>query len=475
MAIIAPANLRRAWWRVAANRGGPGVDGVTCAIFSEGRRARLDALHDDLVNGAYRPSPVRRVGIPKTDGGTRFLGIPTVADRIVAQAVAQALMPVWESDFSPLSFAYLPGRSAADAVLAAQCPLAAGNRWVIDLDIEAFFDRVDQVRLLLRLQTRIDDALVLDLIGDLLRSGYQDAEGFHPTPRGLAQGSPLSPLLANVVLDELDQELARREWPFVRYADDCLVFAPDQESATRRLADIVGFLHDRLGLEVNAAKTRIAPPEGTSFLGFTYRLGRYSGVRRRTTARAAAACRQELGRLATPQPGDECWEDVAARVAAYHRGWEAYFRLGDLETLEAVRWHARCVIRSAAWRLWNSPARRQLELEDRGVPEPDAEQAAFALTFPNEVSFPAELDRALPDAVFARFGLAKFAPRPPARRGTEEPLERRMAEERAAWLRRIGGRLHVGVWPPTDRMEAGKNGVVSPEALQKGPLQCQLP
>ncbi len=404
VALVDDANLMRAWERVRHNRGAPGVDGETIECFEASYCHRLPLLQADLLAGTFRPQPVRAFQINKPSGGVRTLGIPTVTDRIVLEAIAQILTPVWEPAFSPFSFAYRPGQDAHAAVITAQRILQTGYRWVVDLDIEKFFDNVDHVRLMLQLGRRVVDVRILDLIADFLRAGQNWNGEVRPTSVGLAQGSPLSPLLANIVLDELDEEFARCGWPFVRYADDCILFARN-ESEGRDILNRAGiFLWSRLHLRLNQSKSRVSSPEHAHHLGFTYRISRYGDVRRRTGGAALEAFRARIDALTCLQSG-KSWEQVCEAVAAYVRGWSLYYGDSQDDTLRAARSYARSRLRACAWELWRIPENREWELRRRGIPDTLAEQAAFALLMPDELASLPVLSRAFPNNYFERFGL----------------------------------------------------------------------
>jgi RNA-directed DNA polymerase len=413
--LVNDANLMRAWDRVRRNRGAPGVDGETIESFEASFSHRLPLLQADLLASTFRPQPVRAFQISKPSGGMRTLGIPTVTDRVVLEAIAQILTPVWELAFSPFSFAYRPGQDAHAAVITAQRILQTGYRWVVDLDIEKFFDNVDHVRLMQRLGRRVADVRILDLIADFLRAGQSWNGEVRPTRVGIAQGSPLSPLLANIVLDELDEEFARCEWPFVRYADDCILFARSESEGRDILSRTGIFLWSRLHLRLNSRKSRVSPPERADHLGFTYRISRYGYVRRRTGHAALETFRNRIDALTCLQSG-KSWEQVCETVAAYLRGWSLYYGDSQDDTLRAVRSYARSRLRACAWEMWRTPEKREWELRRRGIPDTSAEQAAFALLMPDELASLPVLSRAFPNNYFERFGLGDSVSGPPRSR-----------------------------------------------------------
>ena len=404
-ALAGAHNLHRAWLQVRQNRGAPGIDGVTVQTFESKLPHHLTVITKNLLSSHYRPSPLRAVDIPKPDHhGIRTLGIPTVQDRLVLQAITQILTPLWEPHFSPFSFAYRVGRTALDAVLLTQQRLQSGQHWIVDLDIEKFFDQVDHVRLMQRLTLRIEDAALLDLIADFLRAGLMRVGTLQPTRIGIPQGSPLSPLLANIVLDELDQEYASHGWSFVRYADDCILLAKSQAEAGALLEFTREFLADRLHLRLNPTKTRIVQPTEVGFLGFTYRLSRYGKVTRSVTRNALANFRARVTELVS-EHRNQPLEHTFEAVATFFRGWTTYYSFTQDDTLQAARTFACDLLRSTAWSHWRTPQEKLRQLCNCGVPEDAARKAAFALDFPDADDDPPVLRQILPDPFFERYGL----------------------------------------------------------------------
>src|SRR6056297_1995647 len=268
-AVVSRENMQRAWQRVRSNRGAAGVDGLAIDQTAERLRDDWPRIREDLLEGRYAPQPVRRVDIPKPGGGIRTLGIPTVTDRLIQQAIAQVLQPHFDPTFSASSFGYRPGRSAKDAVKRARDHIAAGYRWMVDMDLAKFFDRVNHDVLMARLARRIEDKRLLGLIRRYLQAGLM-AEGLiSPRRQGTPQGGPLSPLLSNILLDDLDKELERRGHAFVRYADDCSIFVRSERAGQRVLDSVGRFLEKRLRLQVNRAKSAVDRPWKRSFLGYT--------------------------------------------------------------------------------------------------------------------------------------------------------------------------------------------------------------
>jgi RNA-directed DNA polymerase len=270
--VLESANLRAAWQQVKANKGAPGVDDMSIEEFPAWAREHWPGIREALLEGSYRPAPLRQREIPKPGGrGTRRLRIPTVLDRVILQALQQVLTPIFDPSFSEPSFGYRPRRSAHGAVKQVQRFIREGYRVAVDLDVEQFFDRVDFDVLMARLGRRVADKRLLRLIGRFLRAGVMVDGQLHPTRQGIPQGSPLSPLLANVVLDDLDQELARRGLRFARYADDVVILVRSLRAGQRVMASVARFLHRRLKLEVNVEKSQVVPTDQIAFLGFSFR------------------------------------------------------------------------------------------------------------------------------------------------------------------------------------------------------------
>src|ERR1051325_10575470 len=269
-AVCERKNCKQALARVKRNKGSAGIDGMTVEQLPAHLKQHWLTIREQLLSGTYKPSPVKRVEIPKPDGGMRQLGIPTVLDRFIQQAVMQVLQCSWDQTFSAHSYGFRPGRSAHQAVAQAQQYIAEGYGWVVDLDLEKFFDRVNHDKMMAKLARRISDKRLLKLIRAFLRAGVMESGLVSPVDEGTPQGGPLSPLLSNIVLDELDQELARRGHRFVRYADDANIFVRSERAGTRVMASLRRFLERRLRLQVNDEKSAVRRPEQVHFLGFRF-------------------------------------------------------------------------------------------------------------------------------------------------------------------------------------------------------------
>lgn len=356
-------NLKRALRRVKSNKGSPGIDGMKVGELPGYLKQHWPGIRKQLLSGTYEPQPVRRVEIPKPDGGVRKLGIPTVLDRFVQQAVMQVLQGKWDRTFSEHSHGFRPGRSAHQAVAKAQGYVRAGRRWVVDLDLEKFFDRVNHDRLMKSVALRIADRRTLQLIGAFLKAGVMENGLVGPVEEGTPQGGPLSPLLSNLVLDELDRELERRGHRFVRYADDCNIYVRSSGAGRRVRRSITHFISRRLKLKVNESKSAVARPAERKFLGFN--ISNDKQARRRIAPKALMRCKQKI-RVLTRRTRGISMKQMVSELAAYLRGWQSYFGFCEtpsvLKSLDQwIRRRLRSVIwkqrkRRSSWRMANSPA-----------------------------------------------------------------------------------------------------------------------
>src|SRR6266581_3369332 len=346
--ICQRGNLKQALQQVKANKGSAGVDGMTVGGITDYLKQHWPALREQLLSGKYKPQPVRRVEIPKPDGGMRKLGIPTVLDRLIQQAVLQ-VQSRWDPTFSEHSYGFRPKRSAHKAVAKAQEYIVSGRRWMVDLDLEKFFDRVNHDRLMSAVGKRIRDQRVLRLIGAYLRAGVMENGLVSPTEEGTPQGGPLSPLLSNIVLDELDQELERRRHCFVRYADDCNIYVRSRAAGKRVMASITGFLWQRLKLRVNAEKSAVARPQERKFLGFSFTAERQA--RRRIAPKAVLRFKQRIRELTRRTKGVHPGQ--LKELNAYLRGWQSYFGFCETPSVLAklAQWIQR-PIRTTLLKQW---------------------------------------------------------------------------------------------------------------------------
>src|SRR5499425_3549159 len=360
-------NLLEALRRVRANKGSAGIDGRTVGQLSGYLKEHWLTIREELLNGTYEPQPVRRVEIPKPDGGgMRKLGIPITLDRFLQQAVMQVLQRQWDPTFSDHSYGFRPGRSAHQAVAQAQQYIAEGYGWVVDLDLEKFFDRVHHDRLMGQIAKRVRDKRLLRLIRAFLNAGVMENGLVSPSVEGTPQGGPLSPLLSNLVLDELDQELERRGHRFVRYADDCNIYVRSERAGQRVMKSITRFITQKLKLKVNEAKSAVARPQERKFLGFSFTAG--PEVKRVIAPKALDRFKRRIREI-TRRAKSVSIEKTMEELAPYMRGWRTYF--GFCETPIVLKYLTRWVrlrLRAALWRQWKTARRRRAALIALGVP-----------------------------------------------------------------------------------------------------------
>src|SRR5215510_2668570 len=363
--ICERANLKEALRQVRGNKGSAGIDRMTVDQLGDYLKQHWPAIREQLLNGTYEPKPVRRVEIPKPDGGMRKLGIPTVLDRFVQQAVMQVLQRRWNPTFSQYSYGFRPRRSAHHAVAQAQQYMAQGYGWVIDLDLEKFFDRVNHDKLMGQIAKRVEDKRPLKLLRAFLNAGVMENGLVSPSVEGTPQGGPLSPLLSNLVLDELDQEQERRGHRFVRYADDCNIYVRSERAGHRVMDSVTRFITTQLKLVVNASKSAVARPQDRKFLGFSFSAG--PEVKRTIAPKALDRFKRRIREITRRAKGVSI-ETTIAELAPYMRGWRSYF--GFCETPDALvyltRW-VRLRLRAALWRQWRTRRRRRAALLELGV------------------------------------------------------------------------------------------------------------
>jgi RNA-directed DNA polymerase len=408
--VVARDNLKKALAQVRRNEGAPGVDGMTVEELGPYLRDHWPDIRSRLLGDSYRPSPVRRVAIPKASGGTRALGIPTVLDRFIQQAVLQVLQADWDPTFSEASFGFRPGRSAHQAVRAAQDHIAAGHRVVVDIDLEKFFDRVNHDILMGLVAKRVSDRRILRLVRGFLTAGVLADGLVGPTDEGTPQGGPLSPLLSNLMLDVLDKELERRGHHFVRYADDCNIYVRSHRSGERVMASVEQFLNRRLKLKLNAAKSAVAQPSERKFLGFSFT----SEIepRRRIAPQTLDKLKSRV-RALTRRTGGRSLKRTIAELTRYLLGWRGYFRLCQTPSVlrELDQWIRRR-LRSLAWVHWKTGSNRFKQLRRRGVGNLLAANTAGSNKGPWRLSRTKALTIAFSNAAFAEQRLPLLAPQP---------------------------------------------------------------
>jgi len=396
-------NLKDALKRVRQNKGSPGVDGMTVDQLPDHLTTHWPRLRAQLLGGTYRPQPVKRVEIPKPGGGMRKLGIPTCLDRFVQQAVLQVLQKRWDRTFSEHSYGFRPGRSAHQAIAQAQRYVADGYRWVVDIDLEKFFDRVNHDKLMGRVAQRAFDKRLLTLIRAFLNAGVMEGGLVSPTHEGAPQGGPLSPFLSNLVLDDLDTELERRDHRFVRYADDCNIYVCSERAGHRVMASVSTFLTEKLKLKVNRDKSAVGRPWERKFLGFRFTNGRKP---KRSIAPPACQRFKKRVREITRRTRGVSLERMIEELSRYLRGWRGYF--GFCETSSVLRrfdsW-VRRRLRSVVWKRWKRGRKRFAELRARGVGKELAAQTAGSPHGPWRLTRSPALNSALPNAYFTTLGL----------------------------------------------------------------------
>jgi len=363
--ILSPANLNRAFKRVRRNRGSGGIDKMEVESLKDYLVNNEENLIQSILDGSYRPNPVRRVEIPK-EKGTRKLGIPTVVDRVVQQAIAQVLTPVYEKQFSPSSYGFRPKRSAHQALNKCKSYITEGYIYAVDMDLEKFFDTVNQSKLIEVLSRTVKDGRVISLIHNYLNAGVVIRNKFEETSMGVPQGGPLSPLLSNIMLNELDRELEKRGHPFVRYADDMVIFCKSKRSADRTLANIVPYIENKLFLRVNREKTKAVYIRGIKFLGYSFYVYKGEG-RLRVHPRSIAKMKERIRTLTSRSNG---WGYARRKEALrqYITGWVNYFKLADMISLlsRVDKWYRRR-LRMVIWKQWKRLRTRGRNLMKLGI------------------------------------------------------------------------------------------------------------
>lgn len=404
--VLERANLQRALKQVRQNKGAPGIDGMTVDKLPNYLRHRWPEIRAQLEAGTYRPQPVKRVEIPKPDGKTRPLGIPTVLDRFIQQAIAQVISAQWEAHFHDHSYGFRPGRSAHQAVREVQATIRAGYGWVVDMDLQAFFDRVHHDRLMVRLRNRCPDADLLRLVNRFLKAGVSVAGKIEATRMGVPQGGPLSPVLANVVLDELDWELERRGHCFARYADDCNTLVKSKRAGERVMASVIRYVSDSLRLTVNTLKSAVDRPMNRKFLGFTVSR---NGARLKVADKAIEKLKDRVRELTRRTRGIR----IGALVTELREtllGWKAYFGIAEvLSPLREIDKWVRRKLRCYLWKQWGPAGYR--ELRKRGVSVREAWNTSKSAHGPWRLSRTPALAAALPLRFFETMGLPSLAPR----------------------------------------------------------------
>jgi len=411
--VLKPENLSKALNQVQANKGAPGIDGMTVGQLPGYLKEHWPGIKALLLQGRYRPQPVKRVEIPKPDGGVRKLGIPTVLDRFIQQAVLQVLQKRWDHTFSQSSYGFRPGRSAHHAVEAAQRHIVgggSGRSWVVDIDLEKFFDRVNHDRLMGRIMQRENDKALIKLIRAYLNAGVMENGVVVTSEEGTPQGGPLSPILSNLVLDELDKELEKRGHMFVRYADDCNIYVHSERAGQRVMASVSEFITNRLKLKVNESKSAVDRPSRRKFLGFSFIASKES--RRRIAPQALDRFKKKVRELTRRTLG-KSMQQMKIPLNTYLRGWRGYFGLGrgcqTPRILEILDEWIRHRLRSMTWKQWKRSRKRFAELTKRGVSLNLAAQTVGSPHGPWRLSSSPALSIALPNRLWDQLGIERVS------------------------------------------------------------------
>jgi RNA-directed DNA polymerase len=401
--ILSRDNMLAALKRVRANKGSHGVDGMTVEELPAFLREKWASIKQKLMNGRYRPQPVRRVEIPKADGGVRLLGIPTVVDRLIQQAIAQVLTPIFEAGFSESSYGFRPGRNAHDAVRVAQGHINEGYTWVVDIDLEKFFDRVNHDKLMGRLSRKISDKRVLRLVRRYLESGVLTNGVKIATDEGTPQGGPLSPLLANIMLDDLDKELEKRGHRFCRYADDCNIYVRTKRAGERVMSGVGRFIREELSLRINEGKSAVDRPWKRKFLGFSFYHVK-GGVGIRIHPRSFEKLKEKI-RTVTNKRWSIGMEERLARLRQVTDGWINYFGVADAnEAIQKLDKWTRRRLRACYWKQWKLSKTRYDNLVRLGTEATQAWEWANSRKGYWRVAGSGILQRALPSEVLKRIG-----------------------------------------------------------------------
>lgn len=402
--VCARQNLMAAHRRVVRNGGAPGIDGMTVEELMPYCRKHWARIREELLSGIYTPQPVRRVEIPKPNGkGKRMLGIPTVLDRLIQQALLQVLTPIFDPTFSQDSYGFRPGRSAHDAVRRAREHMAAGYRWVVDLDIEQFFDCVNHDVLMARVARTVTDKRVLRVIRSYLQAGVMDGGLVSPRVEGTPQGGPLSPLLSNILLDELDKELGRRGHRFARYADDANVYVHSKRAGERVMASLERFLWKRLRLRINRGKSAVERPWNRSFLGYSVTMHREPKLK--VAPESVKRLKDKLRMLLRRARGQNL-RTVCQQLSIVLRGWVRYYRMSDVKvSFDRLDEWLRRKLRAILWRQWKRPRTRQKELAKRGLGAARAALSAYNGRGPWWNAGASHMHQAIPSSVLRQCGL----------------------------------------------------------------------
>ena len=376
--ILSSDNLNRAYLQVVRNKGAEGVDGMKYTELKEHLVKNGEIIKEQLRTRKYKPQPVRRVEIPKPDGGVRNLGVPTVADRFIQQAIAQVLTPIYEEQFHDHSYGFRPSRCAQQAILAALDMMNDGNDWIVDIDLEKFFDTVNHDKLMTIIGRTIKDGDVISIVRKYLVSGIMIDDEYEDSIVGTPQGGNLSPLLANIMLNELDKEMEKRGLDFVRYADDCIIMVGSEMSAKRVMRNISRFMEEKLGLKVNVTKSKVDKPQGLKYLGFGFYYDKTAQqYKAKPHAKSVAKFRKRMKELTCRSWGVSNSYKVE-KLNQLIRGWINYFKIGSMKTLcKDMDKHIRYRLRMCIWKQWKTPQNREKNLIQLGIDKNTARRVAY--------------------------------------------------------------------------------------------------
>ncbi|WP_342556533.1 group II intron reverse transcriptase/maturase [Paenibacillus sp. FSL H8-0548] len=408
--VLSRENMLSALARVEANKGSHGVDGMSVKDLRRHIVQNWQTIRESIENGTYEPSPARRVEIPKPNGGTRLLGIPTVTDRLIQQAITQVLTPVFDPTFSEHSYGFRPKRRGHDAVRKARTYMQEGHRLVVDIDMEKFFDRIHHDRLMAKVAQRVPDKAVLRLIRSYLKAGVMEGGLVQATTEGAPQGGPLSPLLSNIVLDELDKELEKRNLRFVRYADDCNIYVKTWKAGDRVMRSITTFIEDKLKLKVNRRKSAVDRPWKRKFLGFTFSWDKQNPRIKmaKTTLQRVKAKIKAITSRSKPIP----IEMRIKELNPYLTGWCGYYALTDTKSVfrELDAWTRRR-LRMCVWKQWKQPKTKVRKLQSLGVPKQKAYEWGNSRKKHWRIASSPILDRSLNNQYWSSLGLKSLTDR----------------------------------------------------------------
>ena len=408
--VVSDINMKRALKAVIRNKGSPGIDGVTTEEIERVMQKQWLQIKQDILEGKYRPSPVKRVEIPKPDGnGVRQLGIPTVMDRIIQQAIHQELVPVFDPTFSQDSYGFRPNRNAQQAILQTQKYIQEGCEWVVDIDLEKFFDRVNHDMLMARVARRVKDKKILLLIRRSLQSGVMEDGLVKATEEGTPQGGPLSPLLSNIMLDDFDRELEKRGLRFARYADDCNIYVKSEKAGRRVMEAAVRYLIDKLKLKVNQQKSAVDNPSNRKFLGFTFTQGKEPNRIAVHESRAKRLKEKVKGAIKKMR-GSKLTVSIRKELMPITRGWANYFKVVEARDIfGSLDGWIRRKIRDILWRQWKKPRTRRKRLISLGLKEKTAKTMAYSSKGPWRMARTSGMHKALSNGVIEAMGYTPMA------------------------------------------------------------------